>query len=317
MGKGIGANDGFVGLHRHAGEVGDQAGGLVDLLGLDSCEGLAAVLGSAQVAVEVTTAHMQRHHKLFQRGIAGTLTDAIDGALELPCTIFDSFQEVGHGQAQVVVAMHGDHRLADVGHMGVDAGDQGTKFSGCGVAHRVGNIDRGGPSRNRRFDHLVHEFGIAAPGVLAGELHVFHQGAGIGHHLWNDLQHLGAALAQLVLQVNVAGGQKGVNALARGRCHGIGASFDVAACGTGQAANHGAIGAANLAGNGLHRIEVARARERKSGLDDVDAQAGQLLSNGQLFIQIQAGPRRLFPIPEGGVEDQHPARVARHTSYAD
>ena len=37
MGKGIGTHDGFVGLHRHAGEVGDQARGFVNLLGLDAC----------------------------------------------------------------------------------------------------------------------------------------------------------------------------------------------------------------------------------------------------------------------------------------
>ena len=260
---------------------------------------------------------MQRHHQLFQRCITSALTNAIDRALQLPGAIFDGLEEVGHGQTQVVMAMHGDHRLADVGHVGIDASNQGTKFSGRGVADRVGNVDRGGTSLDGRFDHLIHELGIAAPGVLTGKLHVVHQGAGIGHHLRNDLQHLSATLAQLVLEVNVAGGEKGMDALVGSRCHRISAGFDVAARGASQATNHRSIGATNLASNGLHRIKVTGTGKGKPSLDDVDAQAGQLLSDGQLFIQIQAGPRRLLPIPEGGVENQHPARVARHTSYAD
>ena len=117
--------------------------------------------------------------------------------------------------------------------------------------------------------------------------------------------------------MNVAGGQKGVDALVSSWCHCIRTGFDIAAGCPGQPTDHRAIWATNLAGNGLHRIEITGAGKRKARLNDVDAQTSQLLSNGQLFIQVEAGPRRLFPIPEGGVEDQHPARVARHTSYAD
>ena len=41
---------------------------------------------------------MQRHHQFFQRRITSTLTDPIDGALQLPSAIFDGLEKVGHSQ---------------------------------------------------------------------------------------------------------------------------------------------------------------------------------------------------------------------------
>ena len=83
MGKGVGADDRLVGLHRHAGEIADQAGGFVDLLGSDAGERFAAAGVAAQEGIEVAAAHMHRHHQLLQGGIAGPLADPVDRALEL------------------------------------------------------------------------------------------------------------------------------------------------------------------------------------------------------------------------------------------
>ena len=312
MGEGVGTHDRLVGLHRHAGEVAHQARRLGDLLGAHSGERLGALSRPAQEGVEVAAAHVQRHHQLLQRGVAGSLTDAVDRALQLASAVLHRLQEVGHRQAQVVVAVHRDHGLIDIGHVGVDAGNQLAELRRRGIAHRVGDVDRGGTGPDRRFDHLIHELRITAAGVLAGELHVVHQGAGVIHHLGGDRQHLGAGLAQLVLQVDVAGGDEGVDApIGRGR-HRIGTGLDVTGRRPRQAADGGALRRAHALGDALHGSEVARAGKGEAGLDDVHPQAGQLLGDRLLLLQVEAGTGRLLAVAQGGVEDQHPAGVAGH-----
>ena len=170
---------------------------------------------------------MQRHHQLLEGGIAGPFADAIDRAFELTCTVLNGLEEIGHGQAEIVVAVHRDHGIADVGHVLIDASDQRTELRGGGVADGVGNVDRGGTRGNRRLNHLVKELRIAAAGVFTGELNILHKRAGVAHHLGDDAEHIGTALAQLVLEVDVAGGDEGVNAATRGWRHGIGAGLDV------------------------------------------------------------------------------------------
>ena len=208
--------------------------------------------------------------------------------------------------------MHRDHRLIDIGHMLIDAFDQGTKFSGGGVAHRVGDVDRAGTRGDRRLNHRIEEFGIGAAGVLTGKLHVLDEGAGIGHHLAGNLQHLAAAFAQFVLEVDVAGGNEGVDAAPHGWRHGIGAGLDVALGGPGQAADHRAIGRADAAGNALHGVEITGAGKGEARFDDVHLEAGQLLGDRQLFFEVEAGARGLLPIAQGGIEDQYPAGIAGH-----
>ena len=213
------------------------------------------------------------------------------------------------------MAVNRDDRLIDVGDMAIDPIDQGTEFRRRGVADGIRDVDRGGPGSNRRLDHLIHELRIGAAGVLAGELDVFHEGAGVGHQVAGDAQHLSATLAELVLEVDVARGNKGVDAAIGGRRHRIGAGLDVALGRPGQATDHRSIGRTHTGGDALHRIEVTRTRERKTRLDDVDAKPGQLLGDRQLLLQVEAGPRGLLPITQGGVEDQYPAGIAGHGGY--
>jgi hypothetical protein len=84
-----------------AGDALQQARGRVQLLRVDA--GVQAV---------ALVARAQRHHQLFHRGIAGALADAVDRALDLAGAAFDRRQRVGHGEAQVVVAVRAeDHRM--------------------------------------------------------------------------------------------------------------------------------------------------------------------------------------------------------------
>ena len=57
-----------------------------------------------------------RHHDLFERGVAGPLADAVDGAFDLPRAGVDAGQRVGHRHAEIVVAVHREARLVGVRH---------------------------------------------------------------------------------------------------------------------------------------------------------------------------------------------------------
>jgi hypothetical protein len=54
-------------------------------------------------------ARAQGHDDFFQGGVAGAFADAVDGAFDLAGAVLDRGQRIGHGQAQVVVAMRGQN----------------------------------------------------------------------------------------------------------------------------------------------------------------------------------------------------------------
>ena len=64
--------------------------------------------------------HHQGCGNLFQRGIAGALADAIDGALDLAHAAFDRCQAVGNRHTEIVMAMRGQR---DAGNGGDAAAD--------------------------------------------------------------------------------------------------------------------------------------------------------------------------------------------------
>ena len=70
---------------------------------------------------QAIAAHVQRHHDLFERGVAGALADAVDRALDLPRAALHRRQRVGDGQAEVVVAVRAEHHLVGVRHALADA----------------------------------------------------------------------------------------------------------------------------------------------------------------------------------------------------
>jgi hypothetical protein len=92
--KALRPDDRLVGLDRVAGDVGDEPAGAGDLLGLDA--GLGA---------EVVAARADRHDDLFERGVAGALADAVDGALDLRRAGAHGGERVGDGEPEVVVAV--------------------------------------------------------------------------------------------------------------------------------------------------------------------------------------------------------------------
>src|SRR3984957_19885134 len=89
-------------------------------------------------------AHPHRHHRLFQRGIAGALADAVDGALDLAGAGAYAGERIRHRHAEVVVAMHREDGLVGIRHPIAHHLDQRKIFLRHRVPDGVGNIDGGG-----------------------------------------------------------------------------------------------------------------------------------------------------------------------------
>ena len=97
VGEGVGADDRLVGLHHEAGDRGNQARSLGDHLGVDAgLEGHRVVAGA------------QRHHDLFERGVAGLLESVTDIA------------ESTMHQLRYVGEWHSHPNRASVGPSGTD-----------------------------------------------------------------------------------------------------------------------------------------------------------------------------------------------------
>ena len=71
----------------------------------------------------------------------------------------------------------------------------------------------------------------------------------------------------------------------------LGRAMDVSGRNASQRTNHRT---AHAGGDFAYRFEFAFARNRKTGLDDVDVEAGELLGNLNFFRSRQGNARRLF-----------------------
>src|SRR5438128_2693251 len=112
VGEGVLADDRLVRLDVHARDVGEQPGGLEDLLGPD-----------ARLDPEEVLPRPERHHDLLERRVARALADPVDGALHLPGPVHERGQRVRHRLTEVVVAVDGEHDLVEPLDFLADPGD--------------------------------------------------------------------------------------------------------------------------------------------------------------------------------------------------
>ena len=122
-----------------------------------------------------SSAGLERHDHLFQRGVARPLADAVDRDLDLSRAVAHAGQRVGRGHAQVVVAVHRDDGPVDVGHVLDDAPDQGAELVRRGVAGGVGDVDHRRAGGDDGLQHPVEVLRIGATGILGVVLHVLHR----------------------------------------------------------------------------------------------------------------------------------------------
>ena len=62
-------------------------------------------------------------------------------------------------------------------------------------------------------------------------------------------------------------------------------------------------GRCDLAGDGADGFEVAVGGDGEAGLEDVDAEGGELVGHAELFVVVHGAAGGLLAVAEGGVEE--------------
>ena len=245
-------------------------------------------------------AHPHRHHDLFERGVAGALADAVDGAFDLPRAGAHAGERIRHRHAEIVMAVHGKARLVGIRHPFAQHLDEREIFLRHGIADGVGNVDGGGAGLDRGLDAAAEEIVFGAGAVLARPFDVVGVAARARHLRDHHLVDLVRLLLQLVFHVHRRGGQEGVDAPPLRRPDRFGAAVDVLEGGAREPADHGVLGAS---GDFVDGGEVALRGDRKAGLDDVDAHLVEQLGDFELLLVGHGRAGALLAVAQGGVEN--------------
>ena len=186
------------------------------------------------------------------------------------------------------------------GHAFAQRPEEGPVFLGQGVAGRVRHVDGARPRLDRRREDLDEVVGIAPRGVLGGELDVVEVSLGAADRPHRSVEHLRAAHHQLVLQVDVGGGDEDVDARSLGVLDRADGTVDVLLA---RASEREHDRAGHHLGHASHGIEVALGGGGEAGLDDVHAQMLELAGDHELLLHVHGGARRLLPVAERRIED--------------
>src|SRR5215467_11680745 len=102
VGKGVAADDGFIGLHGDIRDLGQQLAHREEPPGVD--------VGSVGILLG---ANAKSHYDLFEGSVSGAFPNSVDRALDLAGTGGNGRKAVGHGQAEIVVTMSRDDYVID------------------------------------------------------------------------------------------------------------------------------------------------------------------------------------------------------------
>ena len=244
VGEGVLPHDGLVSRHLDAGDVGDEAAGRHQLLGRDPRGALVIVAPGAE-----------GHHDLLQRAVARPLTQTVDRALDLTRSRLDRCQAVGHGEAQVVVAVRADHRLVDGGHAVDEALDHAVHVRRGRVADGVGDVDGRGTGCDHRLHHPAEKVDLRARRVFRGKLDVFAQVPRPGDAGHGPREHFLLRHPQLELAVDRTRRQEDVDPRLPGVPQRLPGPVDVSLVAPRQPADDRSL---HQAGDVANALEVAR-----------------------------------------------------------
>ncbi len=193
------------------------------------------------------------------------------------------------------MAVRGEDDVCSVdgGNALTHLGKHAAVFLGGGVANSVWHVNGGGSSFNCDADHLDKEVSVGAGGIFRRELDILDVGAGETNGFGGEVESFLTADLELVLEMQIAGGEEDMDAAAVGELQGASSHFDVFGLRAGKGSD------ARLAdglGDGGDGREVALGGHGEAGLDDVHAQVFEGMGHGELFLRGHAAAGRLFAI---------------------
>ena len=291
VGEGVLAHDGLVRLHRHVHQGRHEPARGIDALGVDVRLQRNPVMG------------LQDHGDLLQGGVPRPFADAVDRDLALAGAVQQAGHRIGRRHSEIVVAMRRKNGLVDPVHMLHQVLDLGSEFLWETVARRVGDVHDGRARLDHGFHHTGEELIVGAAGVLRVEFHVLDVLLRVLDGPDGPLQHLFPGGIELVPDVRVGRTDSGVDPAPLGVLERLRGHVDVLFHGPRQRADRGP---GHRLGDLHHRVEITRAGDRETGLDDVHTEELQGLGDLDLLHGVQLTSRDLFPVAERGVEYVHP-----------
>ena len=260
VGEGVVADDRLVGRRRESGQVLDDAGGAVNLAGIQ-----------ANLHAEMFAAGGQGHGDFLQRGVAGAFAETVDRAFHLVGAGHDGGDGIGGRHSEIVMAVDADDGFLDVRRMLADMGDEAGEFVGHGIADGVGNIHNRRSFPDGHAEDLRQKGPITAGSIFRRKFDIRRQGAGVADSRRRGFQHFGAGHLELVLQMDVAGGDERVDAGAFRLADSLPGAVDILFVGPGQSGDRRSL---HPGGDSLYGGEVAGRSGGEAGFDDIDFQSG-------------------------------------------
>ena len=292
MCKGVLADHSLVGLNGHIHERTYQSRRGPDLGSVD--------IGSNWHRCLVA---LDNHGNLFERSVACTLADTIDGYLHLSCTIDYTGDGIGCGHAQIVVTMSRKDSMSILQSLDMihKVFDLLTVFPRHTIACGVGDIDDGGACLDGCVDYFGKIFVFGATSVFGIELHFVDLVAGVSDGGNRTLDDFFACGVELILDVRIRSAYAGVDSLVLGILQCFGSAVDVLLYRTCKCTNGRPSNGFGYFDDG---IEVARARNGETGFNDIYAQLLEGLSHLDLLHGVQLTAWNLFSVTQRRVEDK-------------
>ncbi len=205
------------------------------------------------------------------------------------------------------MAVHGEHAVGEARHLVLEFPQKGGELDRGRVADGVRDVHNVRPGLDRRGDDLDEEAYVRAGGVHRGELDVGTEVLGEGDGLAGPPQDVLLVRTHLVLDVQVRGADEGVDAGPLRPLHRLPRALDVLLVDAGQPCDDWPF---HLGGDAGDRLEVALARDREPGLDDVDLEPRELVGDLDLLLHGEGDAGRLLAVAKGGVEDLYSTHVS-------
>src|ERR1700676_3031431 len=246
--------------------------------------------------------YRQRHHHFLQRRIPRPLSDAVDGALDLPHSRADRCQRICHRQPQIIVTVRAQRYPLRIAQMLAHLRKHLAIFFRHRVTHRIRQIQHRRPRVHRHLASLAQEPNIRAPRILGGKLHFRHAVPPVANHRANRFQRLRARHVQLHAQMQIRGRQENVQSRLNRRLQRIHRRIDILLLRARQRRDRHV---AHFPRNRTHPFQVATRRNRKSRLNHVHAQLRKLPRQADFFLRVHRKTRRLLAVAQCRIENAY------------
>ena len=214
-------------------------------------------------AAEAVASSRKRHHDLFDRRVAGSLTDTVDGDFDLASAGRDRGQGVGGRHPEIVVAMNRDDRVFDPGHVFLQVGHQIRVFGWGGVPDGIRHVEGCCAGFDGAREDLDKVIPVGTSGIFSRELDVIDQRMRQRDHFADPLEYVLARHLQFVLEMDIRGGNEGVDPGLFRPGHRFATLLDIFAIRAGQTSNACTLDAIR---DELDRLEIALERPPESPL---------------------------------------------------